>query len=581
MSKEISSEKVTEYMMSNLLKRPSLDVISKDFGYSRNYFARKFTEMYGVPYTRYLTGLLMRDAAEKLIQGAAPIHDIAVMYGFASSYQFSRAFKREIGESPRLFLKGDRRIPDIPPRKDIYGKKLFLNYVKTDDSVVTGYPVKTLHGIKTDLLKECAYHMDHSDPDFDKVVYDEKVAFWWGNNAEDMYYVLGTFNYSRRELQTGEQSFDIPGTSYAVFSIERMGDDSEDLAAHREMVRYVMKDWVWINKKSPDRMYYTYEVFDKAYTYLYLPLQEDTISSGLLSYMKELNIDNWISYIDSRIEDDISVQEIAAHFHYSETHFRRVFKLYFEMAPQAYIRKRRLYLAAAELSMAKGNKKRESIAEKYYFHTSEYFNRLFIKEFHMKPEDYRNVRIRAINLAEYYTAQKDSVSVKFRYIDGDEIVGFILVTKAKEIWKDTREEKGDEKQEDFDIPELVTYWMTHDPDDIRGTEIEQPAGKENKIAIWYYDKDSMGYEYLVGYPVDNGFDIPAGYRRIVIDKGKYAVFESLQKSDRDNLIDTYRMLMRCSFYGWIKENRYRVDFGRPTFVRFAEDKLYFYIPINE
>ena len=52
-------------------------------------------------------------------------------------------------------------------------------------------------------------------------------------------------------------------------------------------------------------------------------------------------------------------------------------------------------------------------------------------------------------------------------------------------------------------------------------------------------------------------------------------------SDRNMMADTYRMLMRCSFYGWIKDNRFRVDFSRLTFVRFMNNKYYFYIPINE
>ena len=446
---------------------------------------------------------------------------------------------------------------------------MFLNYIKTDDSVVTGYSVKAENGLKTDLLKECAYHMDHSDPAFEKIRSTEKVSFWWGDSPDTIYYVLGEFNYSDDPESSGRQVYNIPGTSYAVFSVENTGDKERDLVNHREMVRYAMKDWVVINQKNPDRMYYTYEVFDKVYSYLYLPLQESNISSDLLTYMRELNIDNWISYIDSRIGEDISIKDIAAHFHYSETHFRRTFKMYFEMTPQEYMQKRRLYLAASEISNAKGVRKKESIAAKYYFRTPEYFNKLFVQEFHMKPEDYKNIRIRAINLAEYYTRQKDSVTVTFKYVDEFHAAGFKLVTRTPE-------------QEDFDIPELVSYWLIHDPDEIKGTYLEAKAGTTGKkIAIWYSKEGAEEYEYLVGYITNDFRRAPKDYEHITIDTGKYAVFESLNKSDINDMEDTYRMLMRCSFYGWIQENRYRVDFGRLTFVKFDENKLYFYIPINE
>ena len=599
MKKEFSEKIVLEYMQEHLLERPSLSRICKDFGYSRNYFAKLFTGIFGVPYTSFLHSLMMRDAVDRLVQGETPIHEIAEMYGYASSYQFSRAFKREIGLSPRLFLKSDRFVPDIPSRRTVYGQQMFLNYIQTEDAAVYGYPVRAEHGLNTDLLRECAYHMDHEDPHFDMVSSDVKVSFWWSDSPDDLYYVLGSFDYdqggaadetsSAANAGAGAVStaaelrkIEIPGSSYAVFSVERTGDDAEDLIIHREMVRYAMLDWVWMNRKKPDRMYYTYEVFDKTYTYLYLPLQADTISPSLITHMRELSIDNWISYIDSRIRDDITVKDIAAHFHYSDTHFRRTFKMYFEMTPQEYITKRRLYFAASEISETKGKDKQKEVAEKYYFHTTDYFNTMFLKEFHIQPDNYRSIRIRAINLAEYYSHQKDSVTVTFSYQEDLTVAGFDPFRRAGDILKPSVTAAGRDEQDDYDIPEIASYWMLHDPDEILGTSLETPRpGAENKAAVWYSDKETTGYEYIIGYIVGDKDEIPPDYITVQIKSGKYAVFESMAASDRNMMADTYRMLMRCSFYGWIKDNRFRVDFSRLTFVRFMNNKYYFYIPINE
>ena len=579
MKKEFSEKIVLEYMQEHLMERPSLAQAADDFKYSRNYFARLFTDEFGVPYTKFLTSLLMREAADRMTMGKVPIRELAPKFGFASSYHFSRAFKREIGKSPREYKKSDHSLPDMPPRRAVSGRRMFLNYIKTDDAQVYGFPVKAEHGIKTDLLKECAYHLDHSDQAFGKVESDVKISFWWSDTPDDMYYVLGQFDYIS-DHDEKMQKFEIPGSSYAVFSIERTGNDRGDLKAHREMVRYVMKDWVPMNRKKPDRMYYTYEVFDKAYTYLYLPLQADSISPDLITYMRELNIDNWMSYIDSRIEEDISVMDIAAHFHYSDTHFRRMFKLYFEMSPSEYIRKRRLYLAAAALASVRGSRKRDIIAAKYYFRTPEYFNKLFIQEFHMKPEDYKNIRIRAIDLAEYYTDQRDQVMVTLSYHEAFYITGPILVNKQPKLTRQGAVDADPDEQDDFDIPELASYWMVHDPDEIARAVTEC----RDKYAVWYSDETSTNYEYVVGYRLDDiaqGAGIPSDYKVIHIKAGKYAQFESVGQGDRNNMPETYRMLMRCAFYGWIKENRYRVDFERLTFVRYHEGKLYFFVPIHE
>ena len=65
--------------------------------------------------------------------------------------------------------------------------------------------------------------------------------------------------------------------------------------------------------------------------------------------MISTGLDEWIAYIDRTILEEMSMEEIAAHFNYSERHFCRVFKNYFDYSAPEYVRKKRLYLAARDL----------------------------------------------------------------------------------------------------------------------------------------------------------------------------------------------------------------------------------------
>ena len=102
-----------------------------------------------------------------------------------------------------------------------------------------------------------------------------------------------------------------------------------------------------------------------------------------------------------------------------------------------------------------------------------------------------------------------------------------------------------------------------------------------KIALWGFSNIKEEYEYLIGYAVREDVDIADEYTCVTVRSGKYVVFESENENDLKATTDIYRMLTRISFYGWVRENRYRVDFNRLTFVSFYNYKLYFYIPVYE
>jgi len=72
---------------------------------SESYFRRKFTESYGVSPKKYLCNIRIAMAKRMLIEGLKNVSEISEQCGFASIYHFSRAFKLNVGETPKEFSK--------------------------------------------------------------------------------------------------------------------------------------------------------------------------------------------------------------------------------------------------------------------------------------------------------------------------------------------------------------------------------------------------------------------------------------------------------------------------------------------
>lgn len=68
------------------------------------YFRKLFDRLYGVSPIKYLRMLRIEKAKELLVSDYLSISDIASMTGFNTIFTFSRAFKNEVGLSPKNYL---------------------------------------------------------------------------------------------------------------------------------------------------------------------------------------------------------------------------------------------------------------------------------------------------------------------------------------------------------------------------------------------------------------------------------------------------------------------------------------------
>jgi len=84
----------------NLENIPSLSELAKHIGYSYFYVTRKFHEIEGVSFRKYIVNRKIQQAAIDLYMTSERTIDIAIRYGYSSQEAFTRAFVKIYGISP-------------------------------------------------------------------------------------------------------------------------------------------------------------------------------------------------------------------------------------------------------------------------------------------------------------------------------------------------------------------------------------------------------------------------------------------------------------------------------------------------
>ena len=94
-----------------------------------------------------------------------------------------------------------------------------------------------------------------------------------------------------------------------------------------------------------------------------------------------------IKWIDERLYESITLDDLVNCSGYSKCHLRRIFIKYSGLTPGKYIKIRRLYNAAKELRNTKSSI--NDVCSKYGFDSQQSFTRVFKKAFNIPPGAYR------------------------------------------------------------------------------------------------------------------------------------------------------------------------------------------------
>ncbi|HTB95652.1 MAG TPA: AraC family transcriptional regulator [Terracidiphilus sp.] len=97
----------------------TLQKLAERCGMSRSIFAMKFKETVGTSPMEYLTRWRMFVAGEKLTGSKDAIAAIAQSLSYESESAFSKAFRRQMGCSPRQYRRGQCSTPGPHPESEV------------------------------------------------------------------------------------------------------------------------------------------------------------------------------------------------------------------------------------------------------------------------------------------------------------------------------------------------------------------------------------------------------------------------------------------------------------------------------
>lgn len=94
-------KKICYYIENNATNSITLAEAAKISGYTKTYFSKKFKDILGISFKEYADFIIMRRAQQLILSENKSVTEVAMALGYDSVQNFSRAFKRTTGFSPR------------------------------------------------------------------------------------------------------------------------------------------------------------------------------------------------------------------------------------------------------------------------------------------------------------------------------------------------------------------------------------------------------------------------------------------------------------------------------------------------
>lgn len=99
-----SFNEMLTYIDENFSKKITLDMLAKQFGFSKNYICNLFSKYYNSSLTCYLTEKRMSLSKELLKDKDKLLKDIALECGYSEYVHFYKVFKEHYGISPKEMI---------------------------------------------------------------------------------------------------------------------------------------------------------------------------------------------------------------------------------------------------------------------------------------------------------------------------------------------------------------------------------------------------------------------------------------------------------------------------------------------
>lgn len=151
-----------------------------------------------------------------------------------------------------------------------------------------------------------------------------------------------------------------------------------DFAYAQQAIRYKVKDFL-LKPVSPDILYLSLDqVFESMTARLDIP-----------SIEHKDDFQKILDYIEAHFLDDITLKQVAEHFHFSEKYFSRYFKQKMDVSYTQYLTS--LKIRQAKYDLQHTDTSLYEIAMKLNFSDASYFTRVFRNAEGITPSEYRRL----------------------------------------------------------------------------------------------------------------------------------------------------------------------------------------------
>lgn len=287
-------------------------------------------------------------------------------------------------------------------------------------------------------------------------------------------------------------------------------------------------------------------------------------------------IEKSVSYIRSHIEENLTVERIAAQAGYSPFHFCRIFVRAMGIPLMQYVRQMRLVLARSELG---SSYKVLDVAVRYGFESASGFSKSFRKAFGYSPTAY-TVRMQGVD--DHFLLDISEVIEAPRFLrrDAFRVAGYGMDIPIADSFTRT----------------AAAYWDAYNGGQLEAKmyEILRPP-RHGEIGLCMPGKDGQAL-YLFGVIVNDFHRVRPDMVTAEIPCTDYAVFTTPPVNntmtaatyDQDPLSIVVKETWRYIFTRWLRESRFQVDEDKQAF-EFYDERCHgvenaiaeIYIPIKE
>ncbi|MFC3212414.1 AraC family transcriptional regulator [Planomicrobium okeanokoites] len=244
-----------------------------------------------------------------------------------------------------------------------------------------------------------------------------------------------------------------------------------------------------------------------------------------------------IDYMEVHMEEPVTIEEIAKEANSSIFHFQRTFAILTDCSVAEYLRRRRLTLAAQELSAT--DQKIIDIAYKYGYDTPEAFSKAFRRQHGVTPSDARK------NLGELQSYNRLAIQVNLK---GADPMKYRIV--EKESFQAIGVKREFSLQGGENLSGIPDMWMEMNQDGTSDAIAKLQSGEINGLlGICANFEDGTTMDYWIA--AESAQAVPEGFKQIEIPASKWGVFEV-----HGAMPDAMPKVWKQIFSEWFPSNQY-------------------------